>query len=43
VTGDEADAIQAVFAAIVEDQLRNEQICADVHHAVAGGPSPVVP
>jgi superfamily II DNA or RNA helicase len=37
VTEDEADAIQAVFAAIVEDQRRNEQICADVHHAVAGG------
>lgn len=30
-------SIQAVFTALVEDERRNEQICADVHGAVAAG------
>lgn len=29
--------IQAVFAALVEDQRRTDQICADIHDAVAAG------
>ena len=37
VTEDAAPAIQAVFAAIVQDHGRTEQICADVHRAVNGG------
>ena len=36
-TADEAASIQAVFSALVEDQRRTEQICADVHDAVAAG------
>ena len=37
VTEDVAASIQAVFAAIVEDQRRTEQICTDVHQGVSGG------
>jgi superfamily II DNA or RNA helicase len=37
VTEDEAASIQAVFSAIVDDQQRTDQICADVHDAVAAG------
>ena len=36
-TEDEAASIQAVFGALVEDERRTEQICADVHDAVAAG------
>ena len=34
---DEATSIQAVFGALVEDEHRIEQTCADVHDAVAAG------
>jgi superfamily II DNA or RNA helicase len=37
VTEDEATSIQAVFSAIVDDPQRTDQICADVHDAVAAG------
>ena len=33
----EDTAIQTVFAALVEDQRRTDQICADIHDAVAAG------
>ncbi len=36
VSGEDS-AIQTVFAALVEDQRRTDQICADIHSAVAAG------
>jgi len=36
VSGEDS-AIQTVFAALVEDQRRTDQICADIHRAVAAG------
>ena len=45
VVSGEDSAIQTVFAALVEDQRRTDQICADIHRAVADwedlfGPDP---
>jgi superfamily II DNA or RNA helicase len=34
---DQAPSIQAVFRALVDDERRTEQICADVHDALTGG------
>jgi superfamily II DNA or RNA helicase len=37
VSADEATQIQSVFTALVADDLRTGQICADVHSAVSSG------